>query len=170
MFEDAYLGHVTGKNRGIAGDRNMKTIALAALAAGLALSAPAQAMEHKTVIEHPVGPIAADYTGSTRVEMQQIGSVGTAGRPSSLRCQWSVSLSVDRNAQVGTSLQAKRSMTRDDVVKGSSPGWCSERGNGIDKVVEARRDTLRSAMMAMVAQDREMILAEADSAHAKMRE
>ncbi len=147
----------------------MKTIALAAVAAGLALSAPVHAMEHKTVIEHPVGPIAADYTGATSVEMKQIGSVGSAGRPSSLRCQWSVSLSVERNAQVGTGLQAKRSMVRDDVVQGSSPGWCSERGNGIDKIVDARRDVLRSAMMAMVAQDREVILVEADGAHAKMR-
>ncbi|OYZ43955.1 MAG: hypothetical protein B7Y31_03045 [Novosphingobium sp. 16-62-11] len=126
-------------------------------------------MEHKTVIEHPVGPIAADYTGATRVEMQQIGTAGAGGRPSSLRCRWSVSLSVERHAQVGASLQAKRSMTRDDVIKGSSPGWCSARLRGIDSVVEARRDELRSAMMAMVAQDRDVILVEADNAHAKQR-
>ncbi|MDP3551552.1 MAG: hypothetical protein Q8R81_14320 [Novosphingobium sp.] len=147
----------------------MKTFAFAGIAAGLVLSAPAQAMEHKAVIEHPVGPIAADYTGATRVEMQQIGTAGVGGRPSSLRCQWSVSLSVERHAQVGASLQAKRSMTRDDVIKGTSPGWCSERGSGIDQIVEARRDELRNAMMAMVAQDRDVILVEADSAHAKQR-
>lgn len=147
----------------------MKTFAFAGIAAGLAFSASAQAMEHKAVIEHPVGPIAADYTGATRVEMRQIGTAGAGGRPSSLRCQWSVSLSVQRHAQVGASLQAKRSMTRDDVLKGSSPGWCSERGSGIDRVVESRRDELRTAMMAMVAQDRDMILVEADNAHAEQR-
>ncbi|MGV3511833.1 MAG: hypothetical protein ACO1OX_07490 [Novosphingobium sp.] len=148
----------------------MKTFALAGLAAGLALAMPAQAMEHSTVIEHPAGQITADYTGSTRVEMKQVGSVGGAGRASSLRCQWSVSLSVERQARVGANLQAKRSMLRDDVITGSSPGWCSERGSGIDRVVEARRDDLRSAMMAMVAQDRAVILVEAEGAHAGQRE
>ncbi|MFY7836750.1 MAG: hypothetical protein ACOVQ0_10780 [Novosphingobium sp.] len=148
----------------------MKTLAFAAIGASLAFGASAQAMEHKVVIEHPVGPIAADYSGATRVEMQQLGSAGVGGRPSSLRCQWTVSLEVQRSAQVGASLQAKRSMTRDDVLKGTSPGWCSERGSGIDRMVEARRDDLRSAMMAMVAQDRDVILVEADGAHAKLRE
>ncbi|NLR72333.1 hypothetical protein HGI47_15770 [Novosphingobium sp. ERN07] len=148
----------------------MKTLAFAAIGASLAFGASAQAMEHKVVIEHPVGPIAADYSGATRVEMQQLGSAGAAGRPSSLRCQWTVSLEVQRSAQVGASLQAKRSMSRDNVLKGTAPGWCSERGSGIDRMVEARRDDLRSAMMAMVAQDRDVILVEADGAHAKLRE
>lgn len=148
----------------------MKTLAFAAIGASLAFGASAQAMEHKVVIEHPVGPIAADYSGATRVEMQQLGSAGAAGRPSSLRCQWTVSLEVQRSAQVGASLQAKRSMSRNDVLKGTAPGWCSERGSGIDRMVEARSDDLRSAMMAMVAQDRDVILVEADGAHAKLRE
>lgn len=148
----------------------MKTLSFAAIGASLAFGASAQAMEHKVVIDHPVGPIAADYSGATRVEIQQLGSAGAAGRPSSLRCQWTVSLEVQRSAQVGGSLQAKRSMSRNDVLKGTAPGWCSERGSGIDRMVEARRDDLRSAMMAMVAQDRDVILVEADGAHAKLRE
>lgn len=148
----------------------MKTLAFAGFAAALAFSAPAVAMEHTTVIEHPAGPITADYAGATRVEMKQIGTVAGAGRASSLRCQWSVSLSVERQAQVGANLQAKRSMLRNDVITGSSPGWCSERGNGIDRVIEARREDLRSAMMAMVAQDRAVILVEAEGAHASQRE
>lgn len=148
----------------------MKTFAVAGLAIGLAFSVPVAAMEHSTVIEHPAGPITADYTGATRIEMKQVGSAGGAGRTSSLKCQWSISLSVERSAQVGASLQAKRSMVRDDVITGSSPGWCSERGNGIDRIVEARRDTLRNAMMAMVAQDRDVILVEAEGARARQRE
>lgn len=148
----------------------MKTFALVGLAAGLALATPALAMEHSTVIEHPAGQITADYTGAARVEMTQVGSAGGAGRTSSLRCQWSVSLSVERQARLGASMQAKRTMLRDDVITGSSPGWCSERGSGIDRVVEARSADLRSAMMAMVAQDRAVILVEAEGAHADQRE
>ncbi|MFY8194937.1 hypothetical protein [Novosphingobium sp. B1] len=147
----------------------MKIFAFAGLAVGLAFSVPAAAIEHSTIIEHPAGPITADYTGATRVEMKQVGTAGGAGRTSSLKCQWSISLSVERSAQVGASLQARRSMVRDEVLTGSSPGWCSERGNGIDKIVEARRDTLRSAMMAMVAQDRDVILVEAEGARASQR-
>lgn len=148
----------------------MNSLAYAGFAAALAFSAPAVAMEHTTVIEHPAGPITADYAGATRVEMKQIGTVAGAGRASSLRCQWSVSLSVERQAQVGANLQAKRTMLRNDVITGSSPGWCSERGNGIDRVIEARRGDLRSAMLAMVAQDRAVILVEADGARVKPRE
>ncbi len=148
----------------------MKTLGFAGLAVALGFSAPVMGMEHSTVIEHAAGPITADYSGKTRVDMKQIGSAGGAGRASSLRCQWSVSLSVERQARVGANMQARRSMLRDDVLTGSSPGWCSERGNGIDRVIEARRDDLRSAMMAMVAQDREVILVEAEGAHGKQRE
>lgn len=148
----------------------MKTIPMAALAVGLAFTAPAAAMEHSAVIEHPSGPITADYIGTTRITMTQVGAAGGAGRASSLRCRWSVSLSVERSAQVSASLQAKRAMVRDGVLTGSSAGWCSERGSGIDRIVDARRDTLRSAMMAMVARDREVILVEAETARARQRE
>lgn len=148
----------------------MKTTAFAGMVAMAALATPVQAMEHKTVIEHPAGQIAANYTAASRIEMQQVGMAGGAGRPSSQRCVWTVSLSVERDANVGGKLQAKRSMTRTNVLRGSAPGWCSERGSGIDRMVEARRDELRGAMMALVAQDRDIIVAEADNAHAKARE
>ena len=110
----------------------MKTFAFAGIAAGLALCAPAQAMEHKTVIEHPVRP---DRSGTTPAQpawkCSRSALPGLVVARTSLRCQWSVSLSVERHAQVGASLQAKRSMLRNDVIKGTSPGWCSERGSGI---------------------------------------
>lgn len=148
----------------------MKTLAYAPLVVAIAFSPSAMAMQHSTVIEHAAGAITADYQGTTRVAMKQIGSAGSAGRTSSLRCQWSVSLSVERQAQVGASLQARRTMIRKDVLTGSSPGWCSERGSGIDRAVEARRDDLHRAMLAMVTQDRDVILVEAEGAYARKRE
>lgn len=142
----------------------MKAVAFAAMFAGVALGSPAQALEHKAVIEHGVGPIAADYEGSTTIRMEQLGSAGGAGRSSSLRCQWSVSLTVERKAQVGPDLKAHRSMTRANALNGSAPGWCSERSNGIDKMIAARHHKLHAQMLAMVEQDRAVILAEADNA------
>ena len=148
----------------------MKKLAFAGLAVGILVAAPAQALEHEVVIEHPAGPIAADYAGTVNVETRQVGTAGVAGRPSTLRCTWSASLRVDRTAMVGDAMQTRRSMTRDDVASGSTPGWCSSKEASIDRLVEARSETFRSAMLAMVAQDRTAILAEADSIRSGNRE
>ena len=102
--------------------------------------------------------------GSTVIVEKQVGSVGAAGRPNSLHCRWSVSLTVERTAVADAGMQATRSMTQDNVLKGSAPGWCSSGSKGIQRMVEARRDTLREKMMAMVAQDRAVILAETTDA------
>lgn len=148
----------------------MKKLAFAGLVFGMTLAVPAAALEHEVVIDHPVGTIAADYEGAVRVETKQIGTVAAAGRQSTLRCQWTATLTVERSARLGDAIQSRRSMTRDDVATGSSPGWCSTQEKSIDRLVEARRDTFREAMLALVAEDRGAILAEADSARAADRE
>lgn len=148
----------------------MKKFAFAGLALGISLAAPAAALEHEVVIDHPVGTIAAEYEGAVRVDTKQVGTVAAAGRQSTLRCQWTASLTVERNAKLGEALQSRRSITRDDVASGSTPGWCSTREKSIDRLVASRRDTFRDAMLALVAEDRGVILAEADSARASGRE
>ena len=148
----------------------MKKLSLLGLTLGVCLASPAMALEHKVVIEHPEGPIAADYAGTVNVETRQTGSVGAAGRPSTLRCQWSASLSLERTAQVGDSLKTRREMRRDDVATGSAPGWCRNSAKAIDQLVEARRETFRSAMLDLVAQDRAALLAEAGRSEAAGRD
>ncbi len=146
----------------------MKRFAFAGLMLGALIAAPAQALEHRATIEHPdAGPIAADYRGSTRIVEKQIGSAGPGGRASTLRCMWSVSLTVERTALEGSGMQASRSMKQENALKGSAPGWCSSNSKAIQRIVDARRDSLRQTMMAMVAQDRAVILAEADSAKSR---
>jgi hypothetical protein len=139
----------------------MKKLSILGLAIGVCLAAPAMALEHKVVIEHPDGPIAADYAGTIDVETRQTGSVSAPGRPSTLRCEWSASLSLERTAQVGETLKTRRAMRRDDVATGSAPGWCRNNAKAIDRLVDARRETFRSAMLELVAQDRTALLAEA---------
>ena len=148
----------------------MKKLGLTGLIAGICLASPALALEHEVVIEHPAGTIAADYEGAVQIETRQTGTAGVAGRPSTLRCVWSASLSVERTAKVGDALQTRRTMSRDDVASGSTPGWCRQSDKAIDRLVEARRDTFRSAMLELVDQDRTAILAEAESAAANGRE
>ena len=145
--------------------RNMLLFAAAA-----ALASPAMALEHEVVIDHAGGPIAADYQGSVTVETRQVGTPGVGGRVSTLACKWTASLNVERMAKVGDTVRSRRTMTRSDVAEGSRPGWCETNAKAIDRIVEARRETFRTAMLAMVEQDRSTILAEADSARNANRE
>ena len=145
----------------------MKKLAFAGILAGACLASPAAALEHEVVIEHPAGNIAADYDGAVKVETRQVGAAGVAGRPSTLRCEWTASLTVERTAKVGQMLQTRRSMAREDVASGSKPGWCETNTKAIDVLVEARRETFRAAMLELVEQDRSAILAEAEGARAR---
>lgn len=148
----------------------MKAHALAAMMAAVTLCSPAQAMEHKAVIEHAIGPIMADYEGSTRIGMEQIGAAGVGGRPETLRCVWRISLSVERHARLGTLHAAKRTIADPDVVEGSAPGWCTRDNSGAERILARHRTALDAAMMALVEQDRELILVEADSLKGRPRE
>lgn len=132
--------------------------ALAALVAS-----PALALEHEVVIDHVSGPIAADYQGSVTIETTQVGAAGVAGRPSTLRCNWTATLNVERVAKVGETLQSRRTLSSEDVASGSKPGWCESNEKAIDKLVSTRSESMRSAMLALVEQDRATILAEAES-------
>lgn len=136
---------------------------------GAAIASPALALEHEVVIDHDGGPIAADYKGSVMIETNQVGTAGVAGRPNTLRCNWSASLNVERVAKVGETLRSQRLLTSEDVASGSRPGWCETNAKAIDRLVDSRNDTFRTAMMALVDQDRSAILAEAESAQNNSR-
>lgn len=147
----------------------MKKFAFAGLVLSAAIASPALALEHEVVIDHDAGPIAADYKGSVTVETKQVGAAGVAGRPNSLACQWTASLKVERVAQVGESLRSQRTLTQEDVASGSKPGWCKTNAKAIDNLVDSRSDKFRTAMLALVDQDRSVILAEAESAQTGSR-
>lgn len=148
----------------------MKKLALAGLMLSASLAAPAVALEHEVVIDHASGPISADYKGSVTIDTRQVGTAGVAGRPSTLRCNWTASLNVERVAVVGDAMQSRRTLTRDDVASGSRPGWCQTHTKAIDRLVETRRETFRAAMLTVIDQDRAEILAEAESALTSRRD
>ena len=147
----------------------MKKFVLAGLVASATLATPALALEHEVVIDHEAGPIAADYKGSVSIETTQVGAAGVAGRPSTLRCNWTATLNVERVANVGDSRRSQRSLTSEDVASGSRPGWCETSAKAIDRMVDTRSDRFRTAMLALVEQDRSTILAEAESASDNIR-
>jgi len=126
-------------------------------------ASPAFALEYDVVIDHAAGPIAADYRGAVTIETKQVGTVGVAGRPSTLRCQWTASLNVQRVAKVGAALSSRRTLTSEDVTSGFKPGWCPVNPAALGKLVDARDARFQAAMLALVAQDRAALLAEADT-------
>ncbi len=148
----------------------MKKLCLAGLAIGACLASPALALEHEVVIEHAGGAIAADYQGQVTVETKQVGTAGVAGRPSTLRCNWTASLNVERVAKMGETLQSRRLLSSDDVASGSRRGWCGANTKAIDRLVDSRRETFRAAMLALVETDRTALLAEADGVGTQNRE
>jgi hypothetical protein len=153
-----------------AGETNMKKFVLAGLAFGAGLASPALALEHEVVIDHASGPIAADYKGTVTIETTQVGTAGVAGRPSTLACEWSATLNVERVARVGEGLQSRRTLEQEDVATGSRPGWCRTNAEAIERMVDVRSDRFQTAMLALVDQDRSAIMAEAESARSGNRE
>ncbi len=143
--------------------------ALAGVVLAACAASPALALEHDVVIDHAAGPIAADYRGTVKVETKQIGTAGVAGRPSTLRCQWTASLNVKRVASVGAGLQSRRMLTSEDVTRGSQPGWCPTNPQALDKLVDSRDARFKVALLALVEQDRAALLAGADNAKAAIR-
>ena len=142
---------------------SMRCNAVAAFAAMMAVSGPAQAMEHRSAIDHPHGPIAADYAGTPHVSMRQVGSAGVGGRQDTLRCRWTISLTVEWHALLGSGHVARRTLPRGDVIGGTTPGWCPPGEHFAERIAARHRHALHAALMAMVEQDRALILAEADS-------
>lgn len=115
------------------------------------------------VIDRAAGPISADYRGAVTIETKQVGTAGVAGRPSTLRCQWTASLNVQRVAKVGAALSSRRTLTSEDVTSGFKLGWCPVNPAALAKLVNARGARFQAAMLALVAQDRAALLAEADT-------
>ncbi|WP_285710537.1 hypothetical protein [Erythrobacter oryzae] len=142
----------------------MKKFVMSVLVLAASLAAPAYALEHEVVIDHAEGPIAADYKGTVKIETRQVGAAGVAGRPSTLSCQWTARLDVERVAKVGSTMSSRRTLTSDDVASGARPGWCPSNPEAIAKLVDARGERVRSALLALVEQDRAALVAEADTA------
>ncbi len=140
----------------------MKRAFVGAVLAACAAS-PAFALKYDLVIDHAAGPIAADYRGEVTIETKQVGTVGVAGRPCTLRCQWTASLNVQRVGKLGAALSSRRTLTSEDVTSGFKPGWYPVNPAALDKLVDARDARFQAAMLELVAQDRAALLAEADT-------
>lgn len=141
----------------------MKKFAFASLALGMIVAAPAHALEHEITIDSAAGKIAADYDGVVQIDTKTVGTAKIPGRRNTQRCQYAVSLEVERLASMGEAFQARRSMISEDVLAGSFPGRCETSDARISSIIEAHRDRLQVALMELVEQDKQILVAEAST-------
>jgi hypothetical protein len=138
-------------------------LAIAPLAMGIFAAAPAFGLEHQVTLESSAGPIAADYKGAVQIETKTVGTANIPGRTNTQFCRYTISLEVEREASVGEDFEARRTLVRDDVLTGSLPGRCDANMAWVNSRVEAGRDRLQTALMELVDQDKQLLLAEANS-------
>lgn len=144
------------------------------LATGLILglasaTIPGATIDHATRIDHHSGPVEARYRGTVAVQHRQVGSVAPAGRASTLRCMWSANMIVDRHATAATGTTMMRNIVRDNVVSGSRPGWCDTHRASIAREVAAKMQDMNGHVVAVAAEDHEVLRAELDRAHGATR-
>ena len=123
----------------------------------------------------PAAPDAAhqvqlDHRGQ-RVDVthRQIGAVGAPGRPSALRCAWQASVAVQREARHPAGHVLARTVSAEQPLTGSRPGWCATQKDAIARDVAARSDTVREHLLAVAARDQDALVAELDAAHGTVR-
>lgn len=135
---------------------------LASLGLMLAAATATPASTHTLAVTHASGPVQASYQGSIVVRHRQVGSVSSAGRPSSLACHWTADLAVERTAMTANGSVASRSFTETAVASGRRPGWCSGTRSAIDRdAASAVRDIGRHVARA-AQKDRPVLAAELD--------
>lgn len=141
----------------------------AVMALGLTAASPLLTIEHLTKIDHDTGPLTANYHGSISIDQKQTGSVIPSGRPSTLRCIWTASIAVTRDAKTADGMMLGRQFVRENVASGSHAGWCSKNKTAIAESVAKRTPDLERHMTALVQEDRSILLADLDRLRSSAR-
>lgn len=142
----------------------------AALLLGVLAAAQATAGEHEVRIEHRGGAVDARYRSNVTVAHRQVGAVAPGGVPSSLRCQWSASLAVDREARHASGATMRRMIAREAVIQGHRPGWCDTHRASIAREVAERAPELRPHLVSVAQEDQSVLLEEIERLHHQQRE
>jgi len=134
----------------------------AVMVLGLTAASPLTTIEHSTQIDHDTGPLTANYHGNITIDQKQTGTITPSGRPSTLRCMWTASVAVTRDARTADGMILRRQFVRENVASGSYAGWCSKNKIAIAESVAKRTPELERHMTALVQDDRNVLLADLD--------
>ncbi|TCP33361.1 hypothetical protein [Sphingomonas sp. BK235] len=124
---------------------------------------------HQVQLDHRGQRVDVTYRSDIDVTHRQIGAVGAPGRPSALRCAWQASVAVQREARHPAGHVLARTVSAEQPLTGSRPGWCATQKDAIARDVAARSDTVREHLLAVAARDQDALVAELDAAHGTVR-
>jgi len=142
----------------------------AGLKVGLLAAATSLApIDYSVQVDHQSGPISAVYRSTVAVRHNQVGAVAPGGKPSTLRCRWSVNLIVDRQARAASGTMMTRNMVREGVVSGSRPGWCDTQRKAIAQDVATQLKNLDRHVVVLAQEDQDVLRAELDRLHGATR-
>lgn len=122
------------------------------------ITAPASA--HTVRVDHHSGPVAAVYSGDVVLTHKQIGSVAPAGKTSSHRCIWTVSLSVVRVATTTAGNLVSRNFAGDQIATGSRTGWCSANKKALAREADKYEASKDAYLAKAAANDRSYLQSE----------
>lgn len=143
----------------------MPHVLSAALLLGLAPAATGAQVDHTTRVDHHSGPVTAQYRGQVDIHHKQVGIVAPGGRASTLRCDWSARLTVDRKATAASGRTMHRTFVSEPAIAGSRIGWCSTHREAISREVAARANDFDRSLQAVALEDHDMLRAELDRVH-----
>lgn len=144
------------------------------IVAGLLLGAPAPSSAsidaaHRVEMDHRGHRVDVTYRSDVDVAHKQVGTVGAPGRPSTLRCAWTATVRVHREARSAAGHVLARTMAGVAPVEGSRPGWCQGQRGAIAQEVAARSGAVRDHLLAAAARDQDALALELDAAHMPAR-
>ncbi|KTT72843.1 hypothetical protein NS334_08340 [Sphingomonas endophytica] len=129
------------------------------------LGSPVAAEPHRVQLDHRGQRVDVTYRSDVDVTHKQVGAVGAPGRPSALRCAWTASVNVHREARHAAGHVVARTISSEAPLTGSRPGWCATQGDAIAQDVAAKSGRVRDHLLAVAARDQDALVAELDAAH-----
>ena len=139
------------------------------IVAGLMLGTPLAAEAHRVQFDHRGQQVDVTYRSDVDVRHKQLGAVGAPGRPSALRCAWTASVDVHREARHAAGHVVARTISAEAPLTGSRPGWCDTQRDAIARDVAARSGAVRDHLLAVAERDQDALVAELDAAHDRAR-
>ncbi|SOB87734.1 hypothetical protein SAMN06297144_2870 [Sphingomonas guangdongensis] len=128
------------------------------IAIGLAASGPAES--HSVAVPHAGGSVEATYRSATAVRYRQVGAATPPGVAPTLRCHWTATATVSRDARGAGGARLARDWPPADVLSGVRHGWCDNVRQSIAEEIAARQDAIERHRLAVAAQDRAVLIAE----------
>lgn len=120
----------------------------------------AAAATHSVQIDHGGNPVQATYTARTEIRTKTVGAK-TPNRMDMQRCQWTVTIVVDRALNHTPALS--RTVSTDRKFSGSEHGACMQGRNLGERHLVLHDAKIRAHLAEVAQQDRAPLMAELDA-------